>query len=546
MPQEFYLSIRAEIKSFVEDPALTMMGLLPSRVSLAKDASVFAASWRMTWITLAVGIVALLIIFRGTALQIVGIWNGSETYSHGFLILPICAYLIWIKRGALANQVPRPSLFGAIIILAAGLAWLIGELGSVALIQHFSLAIMIQGMFVAILGRAVTKTIIFPLCYLFFAVPFGDFLVPPLQDLTAVFVVEGLQLINIPVFLDGIFLSIPTGNFEVAEACSGVRFLIATIALGFLFSYLTYQSNVRKVGFVALSVAVPIVANGIRAFGIVLIAYYTNNELAVGVDHLVYGWIFFAFVTVVLLLLGMTFRDGIPEDVQADSDSPHQLASRVVPQKRIIISALISLTVGAVFPAYAGVIASRPIPNLPGALPVIETDTVGGWRQVNIASNWTPSYKGAHAYLKKSYRKGGEQVDLFIAYYSTQRQGVELISFHNTVADGEIWQRAASGTAAVVIDGADSRVKRVRMLRRRVGRVAYQWYWVGNTLTHSPYKAKAMQAKQMLIGGSEAGAAIIVSTTYREHQSAADKILKDFLKHLQPVGPILRKYADTK
>ena len=97
-----------------------------------------------------------------------------------------------------------------------------GFVASVALVQQFAFVIVIQGLFLAVLGLKIGRLLLFPLAYMAFAVPFGRFMIPPLQDLTAFFVVKWLRLIDVPVFLDGIFISIPTGNFEVAELAGGV------------------------------------------------------------------------------------------------------------------------------------------------------------------------------------------------------------------------------------------------------------------------------------------------------------------------------------
>ncbi len=229
----------------------------------------------------------------------------------------ICTYIIWTRRRRLAGLVPRANYWGLAIIVLLGFGWLLGQLASVLLVQQFALVAMVQALFLTVLGWRVTAVIAFPLLYLFFAVPVGDFLIPPLQDLTAEFVVAGLRLTGVPVFLDGVLIAIPTGSFEVARACAGVRYLIATLALGVLIAGIFYRSWPRRLVFVGLSIMVPIVANGRRAYGIVMIAHLSDFRLAVAVDHVVYGWVFFGFVTLVLLLLGASFRERGAPDWQA-------------------------------------------------------------------------------------------------------------------------------------------------------------------------------------------------------------------------------------
>src|SRR5262249_51537114 len=130
-----------------------------------------------------------------------------------------------------------------------------------------------------------------------------------LMEFTASFTVRALELTGVPVYREGLRFSIPTGDFEVASACSGIRYLIASVALGTLYAHLTYHTFWRRALFVALCLVVPLFAHGVRAYLIVMIAYWSDMRLAVGVDHLVYGWLFFGLVMFALFWLGLRLRE---------------------------------------------------------------------------------------------------------------------------------------------------------------------------------------------------------------------------------------------
>lgn len=528
--------------SIFRDPALAVMGLLPARYSgdIVEARNPLSVSWRAAWVSIVVALAAVTAFYWETPVQMVTIWTVSASFNHGFLIFPICGYLIWLKRAALANLVPQPSVLGLGVILGASFCWLLGSIAGVSMVQQFAFVIIIQGIFLAVLGVRIGKILLFPLAYMYFAVPFGRFMIAPLQDLTAVFVVKWLRWLDIPVFLDGIFISIPTGNFEVAEACSGVRFLIATIALGTLFAYITYRSRARQAAFIGLSIAVPIIANGFRAFGIVMIAYLSDNELAVGVDHIVYGWVFFAFITIILLLVGMTFRDGDPDEAVLDIAALKKAGAAAGNQKKILGATAIAIMISAAPPLYAGQIASRAIATVKGELPVPSIG--GGWQLASDAkSDWTANYPDAHAKIQRRYVKGSAQVDLFIAYQTSQRQGAELVSSRNSVSDLTIWSRAASTNLAVKIDGEENSVHRTRMLKHPgKKRIAYQWYWIGGQVTSNPYLAKILQASTQLVSGDEAAASIVISTSYDEVPVNADRVLQDFLGSVESISSLLR------
>ena len=148
-----------------------------------------------------------------------------------------------------------------------------------------------------------------PLLYLYFLVPFGAFVTPKLQDVTTVFVAHGLPLLHIPAYIDGYTIEIPEGTFVIAEACAGLRFLIAAIAFGCLYALVMYRSGLRRAAFISASIVVPIAADGFRVLGIVVLGHYLGSAQAVEADHVVYGWVFFSVVILALILLGLPFRE---------------------------------------------------------------------------------------------------------------------------------------------------------------------------------------------------------------------------------------------
>jgi exosortase A len=201
---------------------------------------------------------------------------------------------------SLYTLVKRTKFKWLIVLGILGFGWLLASLASVLVVKQLALIFMIPVAICAIMGFRFTWAIAFPLAYLFFAVPVGESLIPPLIDFTANFTVSALQMTGIPVYREGNFFSIPSGNWSVVEACSGLRYLIASVTLGTLYAYLTYISWVKRLIFIIFSIIVPILANGLRAYLIVMTGHLSDMKLAVGVDHLIYGWVFFGFVMLLL------------------------------------------------------------------------------------------------------------------------------------------------------------------------------------------------------------------------------------------------------
>ena len=265
--------------------------------------------WRAALPALIVALLAIIGLYWPTAVDMAAIWWRSETFAHGMLVLPIVLYMVWTRRRELAVLEPRGTVAGLGLLLLLGLGWLVADAAEVVVVQQFVLVGLLQATVYVLLGGRVVWAIAFPLAYLLFAVPVGEALIPPLQRLTAWFAVGGLRWTGIPVLWEGLYIVVPSGSFEVAEACSGLRYLIASVALGFLYAYLSYRGFWRRLAFIALSVAMPLVANGIRAYGIVMIAHLSDMKYAVGFDHLIYGWFFFGVVVLLMFWIGSFWRE---------------------------------------------------------------------------------------------------------------------------------------------------------------------------------------------------------------------------------------------
>ena len=178
-------------------------------------------AWRVALPVLVVTLVIIVLLFRETAMAMVTIWSRSDTYAHGFVVPPISLWLIWRVRAKLAALAPEHSYLAVLLFAAVGFTWLLGEVATVNALSQFALVAMLILAVPAVLGWRVTRRITFPLLYLFFAVPFGDFALPKLMDWTAHFTILGLRFSGIPVHSEGLRFVIPTGSWSVVEACSG-------------------------------------------------------------------------------------------------------------------------------------------------------------------------------------------------------------------------------------------------------------------------------------------------------------------------------------
>ena len=286
-------------------------------------------SFRLAGPVLGVGLLLLGLLFHTEVIAAVRVWIDSTAYNHCFLVLPIVAYLLWDRRDVLASTTPIPNPWFALAAIPVVIVWLLAERLGIMEGRQLMVMTLVEIFFLSVLGWRLTYRLVGPLLYLYFLVPFGAFLTPALQGFTTSFIVHGLNILNIPNYSDGFAIEIPEGSFLVAEACAGLRFLIASIAFGCLYALLMYRSPVRRAVFILVSIIVPIIANGFRALGIVVLGHIIGNAEAATADHLIYGWLFFSVVILLQIAVGLPFRqDHRPPPAAAPAQVARPAAAR--------------------------------------------------------------------------------------------------------------------------------------------------------------------------------------------------------------------------
>ena len=516
-------------QKLTRDPAITL------------DQQNFKIAVTVTLATIAV----ILASYHETAWSMVSIWARSDTFAHGFLIFPFSAYLIWTQRRRLSVLSLQPNPLALVALAAIGFSWLLAILASVLVFEQFFVVTMIPAVVWAILGNRMVWALAFPLAYLLLAVPFGEALISPLIDFTADFTVAALQLTGIPVYREGSFFTIPSGNWSVVEACSGLRYLIASFTLGTLYAYLTYRSLKRRLAFIALSVIVPIIANGFRAYMIVMTGHLSDMRLAVGVDHLIYGWIFFGLVMLALFWIGSFWREDEPK-YAGSTASPQPESSFIparTPLKSVIYAATAVLAVALIWPVYAVYLENThsrintPKLEIPGLADKWETSPGG-------ISDWKPKYVGATAQLLQHYndsKRPGRAVDLHISYYRNQQQGSELINSQNVLTpenepeSGTDWRNVKHDMRTVALGPDRATVNQNLVQSYSTKLLVWRWYWLGEEVTASPYIAKFLLAWNKLLRRGDDGAEIIVVASYDEAPDEAALVLESFLTDMMPI-----------
>lgn len=498
--------------------------------------------WVWSLGVMAISLAGVTLLFLPTAVSIVSIWMRSETYAHGFLIVPIALWLVWEKRQGVARLKPLPAITPLLLLIPLGLVWLVGFLVDALVVQQYAYVGMLIVVIWASLGHQAAWYLMFPISFLVLAVPVGEGLVQPMMNFTADFTVGALKLIGMPVYREGNFFTIPSGRWSVVSACSGMRYLIASVTLGVLFAYLTYSKTWKRLLFVLAATIIPIIANGLRAFMIVMIGHWSGMKLAVGVDHLIYGWVFFGIIVTIMFVVGSFWRDP-PQELPAPTPSDGERAG--ARRSGLVLGG--TMLLACIWPLLAhGVVAER---SEPVAVDVSAPSGQAGWSATNESFwDWRPRVVGADGSKYAFYVRDGDDsgrarsvAGLYLGVYGRQRPGAELVTSVNVMVKEKdpTWSEYKVLPRELALASGRFEVIEHRLVSASGQRLlVWTWYRVSGHDTANPYVAKILEALGWFRGRGGPDALVAIAAPYVEQPSEAASTLTEFLRVM--IGPIGR------
>jgi len=509
--------------------------------------------WRLPLLGLALAWALIAALYYDTGAAMVVIWNRSETFAHAWVVPPISAWLVWRRRADLAVLVPRPALRWLWGLPLLGLLWLLGDLAAANAATQFALVGLIVLMVPALLGTEVARRIAFPLGFLFFAVPFGDFMTPWLMERTADFTVVALRLTGIPVFREALQFVIPTGSWSVVQACSGIRYLMASVMVGTLFAYLNYRSYRKRWAFVGVAIVTPLVANWLRAYMIVMLGHLSGNKLAVGVDHIIYGWVFFGIIMLAMFMIGARWSDPEPEPQPAPAGASTRPAS-TGRWSAALLATLLMLALPMLLRSQAQNSAAH-------GEPVLAAPALPGWTwRAEPMSSWRPHFMNPAGVLHGRFEPeaGGPAVGVYVGYYRDQRYGRQLVTSVNQFVNDETdkdWSQTARGLATLDAPAAPPAWRTGELRGQALGAVSgdgssaprlrvWQVYWINGRPFISDWQAKLYGAWLSLLGRGDDAAVVLVYAD-KATVGADDALLREFLRaHWATLDTALRGVRD--
>ena len=338
---------------------------------------------------------------------------------------------------------------------------------------------------------------------------------------------------GVPAVLEGVFITTPVGYFEVAEACAGVKFLVAMVALGALVANLCFKSWGKRIAFMAACVVIPILANGLRAFGTIYIAHHGNVDFAASFDHVFYGWIFFGLVIALVIASGWPFFDKAADDVAVDANKL-QAPVRFPLSAKVAVPALLAI---AAVPAAWSVFVSSAASPVPAQIVLPE---VPGWQRVDYAPQlgWKPHFaKASHELLGRYRNTAGQEADLYVAVYDRQSEGRELVGY----GQGAVGPDSKWSWIADCPNPAQGRCERISA-DNKSHREVVSFYRVGGTTSGSGSAIKLSTLKARLLGGNQQAVAVLVSAE-RIDKVQPRAAIDAFVKSLGPIDKMADRMA---
>lgn len=355
-------------------------------------------------------------------------WNDTVDlgYTHGYLVLALCVWFLWRRRSRLAQASAWPLGLVLAALLAVSLGWLLAYRASIEIGHQLLLPAILWLTVLAVFGPCAARAASFPTGYLYFAVPLWDVLTGPLQTATVAAVSYILQLLGVPIHIDGSLVSIPEGRFEIKGGCAGLHFFIVALALATCLGELRNETLWRRLWLGVIAAGFALVANWLRVSIIIMAGHLTRMQHPlITKGHYYFGWWVFVIIMSAYFILVSRMN---PASAHSDNAAA---GPTVFPARRAMAAALIF----AVAPVWNIATAGRaPDSQLePPALPAGSGWVSSpGW-SAEEPDSWKPRFDGADVVRRLELSQDGRRIQVYWAAYASQRQGKELVTGENGV-----------------------------------------------------------------------------------------------------------------
>ena len=510
-----------------------------------------------TSLLLGVLVIAAFAAFSGGLLSLVDRWTRQEEYSHGFLIPFVAAWMLWSRRDALVASVGEPSWSGPVVIIVAAIMLIVGELSAFFLLMHVGFVVALLGIVLSLGGTSLLRVTFIPIAFLVFAIPLPYFLDSELsfrlQLISSDLGVFFIRLFGVSVYLAGNIIDLGNYKLQVAEACSGLRYLYPLLSLGFLAAYL-FQAPLWQRALVFLSaIPITIVMNSFRIGMIGLLVDRWGTAQAEGLLHFFEGWVIFITCAAILAAeIWLLARLGsgkrffhvfkLPKVTASLPRAPQTGSTNFLPMATCLLL-LCAAGLGSFYVSGRHEVVPERVRFV--SFPA----TLGPWqgRRPSLLESEIEQVLKPDDYILSDYSKtNNDVVNFYVAYYASQRKGY---SPHSPIVciPGGGWQIAKLERTSYHSESLQVTfpLNRVVIARDNSKQLVYYWFVQRGRNIANEYWSKWYLFVDAVMKNRTDGALVrLVTPIYAsESEHAADERLQSFIDELEPR---LRAYLPTE
>ena len=477
--------------------------------------------------------------------ELVRLWDVRLEYSYGYLIPFITLFLIWQRKDELEKVEFTGSWWGVLIAIAGLLLLVVGELTTLFLVIHYSFLFVVLGGVLSFLGWKAFKIIFVPLLFLAFMIPLPSFFLQQisqvLQLISSQLGVWVIRLFDISVYLEGNVIDLGVYKLQVVEACSGLRYLFPLMALSFMMAYFYQDKFWKRVIIFLSSIPITVIMNSFRIGMIGVMVEYWGIKMAEGFLHDFEGWVVFMSCMLVLLaemwLLTKLGRDRRPFKLVFGIDFPADTPANATIVSRRIPPSFVGFAIVLICASLYISVAPERKDNIPSRLDFysfpLEFDGWKGSRE-GLKTNILDALKVDDYLLVDYQNQDGETINLYVAYYATQKKGQSAHSPRTCIPGGgwkitDINQVPVKG---VVVDGLPLIVNRTIIQKGELRQLVYYWFQERGRILTNEYMVKWYILWDALTKNRTDGALVRLVTMVPpgEDIKKADKRLARFAK----------------
>ena len=508
--------------------------------------------WRFPWSTIAAAALAASVslwLFWDGLSRMWGWWIDAPEYSHGLLIPPIAAFLIWQQKDRLERVDFRGSWWGVALVLLGGFLLLLGQLATIYTLVQYAYLVTLYGLVLAFTGPRAFRLLAMPLLILVFMIPLPQFVLAnlstKLQLLSSQIGVWVIRRFDISVFVEGNVIDLGGYKLQVAEACDGLRYLFPLMTLGFLMGYFYKGATWKRVVLFLSSIPITVVMNSLRVGTIGVMVEHWGIAMAEGFLHQFQGWA--VFMASAALMLGEiavlnrighesgTWRQLFGVEFPAASPRDARIQSRTLPHSFIgACGVLLAFVAVSIF-------IPRPTEVFPPRSSFIEFPmTFGPWsgRRDSLEGIYQDALKLDDYLLANYTQAGGSPINLYIAYYNSQRKG-EAVHSPRSCLPGGGWQLRDFDQRTlnkVSIGGRPLRVNRTIIELGNQRQLVYYWFQQRGRVVTNEFMVKWFLFWDALTRHRTDGALVrlIIALPAASSEADADQRLTDLASRIAP------------